>query len=543
MRVDLILLSNDENRSHYSWPLGSIYVVKKNIHDLNLLVENSLPKDGAWLFWDPALGIPNQTFVEQIFSPRSDLWHAGLKLGMGGHPYVIDYVAPAWMLNCDPPGDIEATSWRVSLRACLVNVDVLRHMPFLHPDFISLDAAALEWGHRCIRLGVITRHAPGLISSEIHSEVVSFEIKDQLLFLKLRFGLKWVIWGSARAVLSGDVPLFKVLMAFWFARAKIAGGAPVPYERKQTSNPGQEAEGRVSVIIPTIDRYPYLEVLLSQLNDQEEEIDEIIVIDQTPHEKRLETFYKKFSSLPLQIIFLDRIGQCSSRNAGLQVAKGEFVLFIDDDDEIQPTLLKDHMRHIYINHADVSSGVAHEVGAGALPFDFTYNRISDVFPTNNTLIHKPVLLKSGLFDPAYDHGARADADLGMRLYLSGFLMLLNPDINVLHHHAASGGLRTHKARVVTYAGSRASLLKINIPAPTEIYLVRRYFNAHQIHEYFWLSFFSSLRYEGSIWLQCLKGLIGFMLTPVTLVGMWRNNQRALNLLELKIDTPQLSGQE
>jgi GT2 family glycosyltransferase len=159
------------------------------------------------------------------------------------------------------------------------------------------------------------------------------------------------------------------------------------------------------------------------------------------------------------------------------------------------------------------------------------------------LIHKSILLKSGLFDPTYDHGARADADLGMRLYLNGCLMLLTPDIDVLHHHAARGGLRTHKARVVTYAGSRASLLKINIPAPTEIYLVRRYFKARQIHEYFWLAFFSSLRYEGSILLQCLKGLIGFLLTPVTLIRLWRNNRKALNLLELHTDIPHLRGQK
>ena len=80
-----------------------------------------------------------------------------------------------------------------------------------------------------------------------------------------------------------------------------------------------------------------------------------------------------------------------------------------------------------------------------LPDAFTLRRASDVFPTNNTMLRKSALRLSGLFDLAYEHGPRADGDLGMRLYLSGARMLLDPEIRVLHHHAPSGGLRTHKA--------------------------------------------------------------------------------------------------
>ncbi|MEJ7712205.1 MAG: hypothetical protein WKF84_20670 [Pyrinomonadaceae bacterium] len=61
-----------------------------------------------------------------------------------------------------------------------------------------------------------------------------------------------------------------------------------------------------------------------------------------------------------------------------------------------------------------------------MPEAFTYLRASDT-PTNNTLIRKDVLSKSGLFDLAYDRGQRADGDLGMRIYLSGAVMILRSE--------------------------------------------------------------------------------------------------------------------
>jgi glycosyltransferase involved in cell wall biosynthesis len=255
----------------------------------------------------------------------------------------------------------------------------------------------------------------------------------------------------------------------------------------------------------------------------------VIVIDQTPLSKRRPELYNEFPDLPLKVIFLDQPGQCASRNAGLNRVSGEYVLFIDDDDEVKPDLIESHLQHLNKTGAEVSSGVAHEMGAGDLPNDFRYARMSDVFPTNNSLIRHRLLRKSGLFDIAYDHGARADADLGMRMYLSGALMLLDPSISVLHHHASRGGLRTHKARVVTYASSRANLFQRNIPSATEIYLAHRYFHRRQAAEFLWLAVFSSLILTGSVGRRALKVVIGLLLLPATLLQLYRNLQRADDL--------------
>ena len=148
-------------------------------------------------------------------------------------------------------------------------------------------------------------------------------------------------------------------------------------------------------------------------------------------------------------------------------------------------MIEKHLAALERFRNDVSCGVADEDGAGPLPAAFRLTRASDVFPTNNSMIRMSALEGSGLFDLAYDRGARADADLGMRLYLAGNLMVLNSDIHVLHRHAPSGGLRTHGARVITYASSRSRLSHRHLLTATEIYKARRYFSPRQVEEMYW----------------------------------------------------------
>ncbi len=531
MNVDLILLSFDENPFLPDWSLGEVRVVNPTITALNDLVTRFLPQTGVWLFWSSELGQPDPGLISRTLLGPADIYHAGLALGAGGLPHAIDFVSPTWMLNCDPPANIEATSWRVSLKACLVRVDVLRQMGFLHPGFHSLDAAVLDWGHRCIRRGVIMRHLPSLVvkPKQIPSPIMDFN--DELQFIRLRFGKKWQIWTSFRALISFRVRLGSVLKANINLMGESVPLDPAPFQREVQLADSMPEDVRVSVLIPTMDRYPYLQVLLSQLREQIHRAYEIIIVDQTPLPTRNVDFYDEFVDLPLKVVFLDRPGQCSSRNAGLKTAGGGYILFIDDDDEVPPDLIEAHLNHLMGREADVSSGVANEISAGPLPVDFTYPRMSDVFPTNNSLICRSILQRSGLFDLAYDHGARADADVGMRMYLSGTLMLLNPEIAVLHHHAPRGGLRSHKARVVTYASSRASLIQRQILSATEIYYSRRYFRPQQVQEFFWLAVFSGFSLVGPLWRRILKAIVSFILLPDTLMQLWRNARQADELME------------
>ncbi|MCP3958346.1 MAG: glycosyltransferase family 2 protein [bacterium] len=521
--IDLLWLTTEGSEPH--WPLGGVWACAPDpaaIHQtLDELLSGS-DSDGV-LFWDPTLGPPEPSTVLSAARRPGDLWHAGLRMGMAGLPRLLDTVHPTWMLACDPDPETEATSWRLSLRACLTSTDVLRRMGGPRRELSTLEGASLELGHRYVTRGVLTRHLPRLVPKRIAAAKLPLE--DEARFILYRCGRRWAAWALMRAAVAGFFPVRECLRHWRRLRRSRRPAEPAPYRDRGSATSVPQRPAAVSVLIPTLDRYPYLEVLLDQMRRQTVAPLEILVIDQTPTERRRD-LAAQFSDLPLKVLLRDRPGQCSSRNSGLQEARGEHILFLDDDDEIAPDLIARHLASLERFGAEASSGVAEEVGAGSLPEGFRLLRSSDVFPTNNTLLTKPTLSRSGLFDLAYERGARADGDLGMRIYLSGALMVLDPGISVLHHHAPSGGLRRHRARVVTYASSRRRLWHRHIPAPTEIYLTRRYFGPRQVREKLWLSALGTFRLHRGGIRRALKLATGALLLPLTVWQIRQSCRRA-----------------
>ncbi|HVO72020.1 MAG TPA: glycosyltransferase family A protein, partial [Aggregatilineaceae bacterium] len=525
--IDMIWLGGPAHAP--AWSVGETWSVAPIPSAIGALIQQKLPTSEAlaWLFWHPDAGLPDPTVVLDVVTRPGNLWHAGLNLGMQNQPGLIDFVMGTWMFSCDPDPNIEATSWRLSLRACLVQVEVLRELGGINPAFTTLEAAGLDMGHRYLTRGALMRHIPQLVLAPRASTVEArpalavrypLPFEDELRFVRCRFSQFWANWALMRAVLSGYVSPRSAWRAWSHVRSAPRPPEPSPYRHpvvpSATAGAGQAAEtppgvqARVTVLVPTVDRYPYLRVLLKQLRQQTVAPHEIIVIDQTEVDRRDVELSRDFSDLPLKWIYLDQAGQCSSRNTGLRASTGDYILFLDDDDEVPVDLIEAHLRRLDTFGVNVSSGVADEVGAGRLPDHFKYTRSSDVFPTNNTLIRREILDKSGLFDLAYEKMSRADGDLGMRLYLSGAFMLLSPEISVLHHHAPRGGLRKHKARVVTYASSRHSLVQRQLPSVSEIYLAMRYFTPRQVRESLWINAFSTLSARGSKGYRLLKAMMG-----------------------------------
>ncbi len=527
-KVNLVLF--DDSTFPIEWKLGEVYRVKFSVQDVfNVITQHIKTTSEAVLFWHPDSGKPDQEKVQHLLGQAIDVWHAGLRMGMNGLPGTIDFVVPTWMLNCDPDPKIESTSWRLSLRACLIRTDVLRKMGGIYPEFQTLEAASLEMGHRFITRGVLTRYIPSLISSQKQLNNVSLPFEDELRFIDFCFGRKWTLWAWARAVMT-RYATFQKAWSSWNEVKKSKGREESdPYQRVFANSAAPHKKSLVSVLIPTLQRYSYLRTILRQFKEQTIKPFEIIVIDQTPMSQRDVELRKEFEDLPLKLIYLEKPGQCSARNAGLKMAEGDFILFLDDDDEITPDLIESHLQSLHLFQNRVSSGVADEVGAGPLPKNFRYRRTSDVFPTNNTMIHRGVLEKSGLFDLAYDHKQRADGDLGMRVYLAGEQMILNSKISVLHHHAPQGGLRVHKARVITYASSRSNLFHRHLPTDSEIYLARRYFTPRQVEEMLWLRIFGVFTIWGGVFKKIGKLFIAFLTLPNT-VGVTLSRYRKASIM-------------
>ena len=538
-QVDLILIGAITDEPF--WPLGKILRADATPQSVQSVVENHLQhtEAEAWIFWDSCFATPGMQSVLSALNGKGDVWHAGLTLGMRGTPGLIDFVHPTWMFTRDPEPTIEATSWRLSLRACLIRTSVLRALGGPQPEFESLEGAALELGHRLITRGASVRHTPELLGNVESEFAIELPIIDEIRFLYYRFGSFWTKIALARAAFTGYA---KAGELFRGGRQVLRSKRPAfkaPFEPAHAHDGVSSATATVTVLLPTLDRYPYLRTLLSQLRIQSIPPYEIIIIDQTPEDRRDTLISADFADLPLKMVYRDKPGQCTSRNAGLRMAGGDYILFIDDDDEVPSTLIEEHLRNISLFQADVSSGIANEPGAEIISQSSRFIRQSDGFPTNNTMARREAFHGSGLFDLAYERGSRADGDLGMRLYLSGAQMVLNPDIQVLHHHAPSGGLRTHRARVITYGVSRNSITKRQLPSATEIYLAKRYFSERQVRELLWQGLLGTFSIRGSRSKKLLKVAFGLIVAPNTLWRIRENRRRAEQMLQTFPEIPNL----
>lgn len=538
VKINLIWLTY--NQQPPAWEHGKIIVCPPEPKVIsNKIQEFSGPNNiDACLFWDDQFPLPSKQVLAELLRQQNDVFHAGLFLGNAGQPEFINYVSPTWMLNRDPDPTIDATSWRLSLRACLIRTDVLRQIGGPLPGFETLEAASLEMGYRFIRNGVFIRHCPKLLVPPPESTSVKLPATDHFKFISTSFGKKWLYWAAFRILANKSILIRNLLPALKSASRFTGKSQVTPYFHQDFETKTPSPTPSVSVLIPSVNRYPYLRTLLTQLRTQTIKPLEIIVIDQTTQNARDKQLKSEFVDLPIRWFEMDEAGQCSSRNLGLVQSNGNSILLLDDDVEIYDNLIENHIINLHQSQAKISSGIVVELGKDKQIKNSNAIRISDVFPGGNSLIFKEVLQKTGLFDLAFDHGQRADHDLGMRIYLSGVKMVINPEISILHHHAPQGGLREHKARVITRSASRKSLTLRVLPSPSDIYLAKRYFTEHQVSEMLWISIFETFSYDGPAWKKALKGLISLFALPQTLIKLRGNVNKANSLL---LEYPQIPG--
>ncbi|MCK4255849.1 glycosyltransferase family 2 protein [candidate division WOR-3 bacterium] len=88
----------------------------------------------------------------------------------------------------------------------------------------------------------------------------------------------------------------------------------------------------ISVIIPTYKRHHILPDTVRYLLDQDYPNYEIIVVDQTEEvPDSIEVFFDTLDAERVRYIHINEIGLPNARNVGIREARGDIVLFLDDD--------------------------------------------------------------------------------------------------------------------------------------------------------------------------------------------------------------------
>jgi len=473
----------------------------EDISQLPTAINNILAgTPSQWLFfWDFKNGAPD-TSVIQILSGRNvDVFHAGLKMGMKGLPKLMNYVDPIWMYNIDCSENIEHTSFRMNISACMIKTDALKKIS-IPACYNNVAMFSIAIGYRLIKSGAIMRYAPDLLNLTLNAQQIP-DI-EEWKFAREFYTSKWQIW-----IALNKKGLFQNF-SNWLAVKKIARVKISPCIHSSLEKDITTPHKNVSVLAPTLNRYPYLRNELMQLNAQTILPHEILITDQTDKEQRENIDTIQYPLLNIKYFPQEDKGQCIAWNKLLEESTGEYILFLGDDaDYITPDFVQRMLHTVKKFDADMVASNVIEIGIPAKKINHHYY-LSDTFPI--TLIKKSMLQKSGYMDMFFNKNVRADKDLATRCHLHGCLMIFNPTATIHHHRASVGGLRTHKARVITNYIAKNSITKFALPTSSEIYFTKKYFTDAQYRVYMKIKYLNQIFVSGSISKSLLKLLVFFL---------------------------------
>ena len=96
----------------------------------------------------------------------------------------------------------------------------------------------------------------------------------------------------------------------------------------------------LSVIVPVYNVAPYLRKCLDSILNQTFKDMEIIIVSDGPEEDN--KICAEYAAKDSRIIFIKDIGKGlgGARNAGIDIARGKYIAFVDSDDWLEPEYLE-----------------------------------------------------------------------------------------------------------------------------------------------------------------------------------------------------------
>lgn len=218
---------------------------------------------------------------------------------------------------------------------------------------------------------------------------------------------------------------------------------------------------RLSVIIPTYNRCALLSRTLPTLFQQTcpAEMYEIIVVVDGSVDGTADVLHRLHPPCKLHIVEQSNRGQAAARNAGLKMAAGELILFLDDDLLCDPKVVIEHMvAHssgenqviigpVYVSPDSHSSLAARRTQLETDSWIDRYRQGQlhmplDAFVGANTSVRRETILAVGGFDEKLV-GALEDVDLGLRLWHAGVQFRFQQDAITHQIYLKSNGDLVH----------------------------------------------------------------------------------------------------
>lgn len=221
---------------------------------------------------------------------------------------------------------------------------------------------------------------------------------------------------------------------------------------------------KFSVVIPLYNKEHYIEATLRSVLNQTCTDYEVIVVDDGSKDDSL-SLARKFESKRVRIIHQENQGVAVARNTGILNARGEFICFLDADDEWRPEYLSaiDGLTEQYPESAIFVTAYAVNMGNGKINYStrlepetgclpsywLTLAKGYDFVWTSATTIRRQALLDAGLFKPGEKIGQ--DLDMWARVARINPRVAYSNHICVNYNRAAEQNARTRVR--VAWAGA------------------------------------------------------------------------------------------
>lgn len=216
----------------------------------------------------------------------------------------------------------------------------------------------------------------------------------------------------------------------------------------------------LSVVIPTLNRNKYLVHTVQQvLADKFKDL-EVIVVDQSDeHDQETTSYFKKNTDARLRFFLVAPKSGVAAKNFGLQKAKADIVVFLDDDILLEPDCLTEHYQ-AYEKHPDIG-GTGGRVKQKGIPttdtllrFDkyglsgynsFNYTgpaEYTDTVPGGNMSVKRDEAIRVGGFSTNFLRSQhREESEFSDRYYRAGNKFYFEPKACIVHLAAPYGGTR------------------------------------------------------------------------------------------------------
>ena len=206
--------------------------------------------------------------------------------------------------------------------------------------------------------------------------------------------------------------------------------------------------GLVTVVIPCFNAAPYVGAAIKSALNQTYDRVEVVVIDDGSTDDSL-AVVRSYDS---RITFLAKAnaGACAARNDGLQLAKGEFVQFLDADDWLEPDAIANRISSFTGDEGLVFGDRIHVSDDGQLLTDYSsahptrgwesddwihYVLITNIH-TMEPLHRKEWACRVGGFDESFPQSQ--EPDFHLRLLLAGCNFAYSPGVVGAFRQHASG---------------------------------------------------------------------------------------------------------